>query len=300
MIIDFNNWIHYKELIEKETLVINKTFIKKTCKIFVNSMIDKQYQDDKNMYKIFMQTEPRSLQNEMLNNIENNYKLFDLILAHDEKLLSLPNSILFQPLKKYFWVQPPIYSNISNFFHQQNPSYCGNKKLDYKNKRFPITMLCGHKTTGFGNRLRIKCWNKQNEIGVYKRFYRSHTMGTAKIFSDNITTLHKYDKSEMFIDSMFHVAIENSSHKNYFTEKLNDCILTHTIPIYWGCPNISEFYNTDGFILFKDENDFIKKINNLTPDYYYSKLKIIQENYERFINLKDTEYVLEDILSENL
>ena len=53
-------------------------------------------------------------------------------------------------------------------------------------------------------------------------------MGTAKIFSDNITTLHKYDKSEMFIDSMFHVAIENSSHKNYFTEKLNDCILTHS------------------------------------------------------------------------
>ena len=164
MIIEFNNWRHYKELIENKTLVINKTFIK-TCKIFVNSMIDKKYQDDKNMYKIFMQTEPRSLQNEMLNNIKNNYKLFDLILAHDEKLLSLPNSILFQPLKKYFWVQPPIYSNISNFFHQQYPSYCGNKKLEYKNKKFLITMLCGHKTTCFGNRLRIKCWNKQNEIG---------------------------------------------------------------------------------------------------------------------------------------
>ena len=84
-------------------------------------------------------------------------------------------------------------------------------------------------------------------------------MGT-KIFCDNITTLHKYDKSEMFTDSMFHVAIENTSHKNYFTEKLHDCILTHTIPIYWGCPNISEFYNTDGLFCLKMKMILSKKL----------------------------------------
>ena len=101
MIVDFNNYRHIKELIGKETLVLKKK-LSKPCKIFVDSMIDKKYQNDKNIYKIFMQNEPRILINNILNNIENNYKLFDLILTHDQKLLSLPNSILFQPLKNIF------------------------------------------------------------------------------------------------------------------------------------------------------------------------------------------------------
>ena len=99
---------------------------------------------------------------------------------------------------------------------------------------------------------------------------------------------------------MFHVAVENSSHKNYFTEKINDCILSHTIPIYWGCPNISDFYNIEGFIIFKDEDDFIEKVNKLTPELYYSKINIINENYNRFINIKESVERLKNILHKKI
>ena len=35
-----------------------------------------------------------------------------------------------------------------------------------------------------------------------------------------------------------------------FTEKLIDAFLTGTIPLYWGCPTIGEFFDMDGILLF--------------------------------------------------
>lgn len=246
-----------------------------------------------------MQTEPYTLQPHTINMVKKQHKIYDLILAHDPELLLLDNCVLFQPLKKYFWVRPPSLTNIENLFHNEYPQYCGSDKYDYRNKKFLVTMLCGHKETGVGNRLRIKCWNKQEEITIPSRCYKSHTMGRCNTFKSNISTLYKYDKSEMFIDSMFHVAIENSSHNNYYTEKINDCIITHTVPIYWGCPNISDFYNTDGFVLFKDENDFIEKVNKLTPELYYSKIDAINENYNKFISIEEPSQTLSRILENH-
>ena len=43
-------------------------------------------------------------------------------------------------------------------------------------------------------------------------------------------------------DYSYSIALENSSQQNYFTEKIIDCLLLWTIPIYWGCPNIGDFF----------------------------------------------------------
>ena len=43
------------------------------------------------------------------------------------------------------------------------------------------------------------------------------------------------------------VVLENSSQSNYWTEKLADAYLSWCIPIYWGCPNISHFFNEKSF-----------------------------------------------------
>lgn len=44
------------------------------------------------------------------------------------------------------------------------------------------------------------------------------------------------------------LAFENTRQENYFTEKLIDAFLTWTIPIYWGCPNIRDFFPADSVI----------------------------------------------------
>ena len=57
-----------------------------------------------------------------------------------------------------------------------------------------------------------------------------------------------YNKSEAILDYQYSIAIENSSYKNYLTEKFFDLAVCNTVPIYYGCPNVSEIYPQESFI----------------------------------------------------
>jgi hypothetical protein len=35
---------------------------------------------------------------------------------------------------------------------------------------------------------------------------------------------------------------------HYWTEKIADCFLAGTVPIYWGCPNIGDYFPSDAMI----------------------------------------------------
>lgn len=73
---------------------------------------------------------------------------------------------------------------------------------------------------------------------------------------------------------------ENSKNKNYFTEKIVDAFITKTIPIYWGCPNISEFFDNRGFFTFETKEEALDIINSLTDNDYYSRIQYVEKNYE--------------------
>jgi hypothetical protein len=78
-------------------------------------------------------------------------------------------------------------------------------------------------------------------------------------------------------DYMFSVAIENNTYDTYFTEKILDCFLTGTIPIFKGTKKIVNYFDSNG-IIFLDEID---NLSELTSDLYYSKMDSIKENFER-------------------
>ena len=46
----------------------------------------------------------------------------------------------------------------------------------------------------------------------------------------------------------FTVAFENTSADHYLTEKILHALLAGSIPIYWGCPQVAEYYNPDSFV----------------------------------------------------
>ena len=50
----------------------------------------------------------------------------------------------------------------------------------------------------------------------------------------------------------FTIAIENSEHQGYITEKITDAFLAHTVPIYWGDPRVLEEFNADAFLHLRD------------------------------------------------
>jgi glycosyltransferase involved in cell wall biosynthesis len=53
----------------------------------------------------------------------------------------------------------------------------------------------------------------------------------------------------------YSLAIENSSSPHYWTEKLADCFLAYTLPIYFGCRNLEQYFPKESFIQI-DINDF--------------------------------------------
>ena len=88
------------------------------------------------------------------------------------------------------------------------------------------------------------------------------------------------EEKEPLFDSMFSIVIENQSLPNYFTEKLIDCLLSKTVPLYFGATNIEEYFDTEGMIIIKDINHLKQVVTNITADDYYKRLPIMQKNLE--------------------
>ena len=195
--------------------------------------------------RIFLETEPEEIIGNTKSFLVDNWEYFDYVLTfNDETLNLLPNA------RKFIFTVPWV-TEWSN-----------------KEKRFKVSFLPGRKSFAMGHKLRHVIYRKQSRIQIPKNFIPSIS------FDNNL-------RREILFDSnQYNIAIENSRHRNYFTEKIVDCFLTKTIPIYWGCPNIDEYFDINGIIVVEKEFDFYSKINELTPEYYYSRLDSINANYE--------------------
>jgi len=97
-------------------------------------------------------------------------------------------------------------------------------------------------------------------------------------------------------DYMFSLTLENAQYKTYFTEKILDCFATGTIPIYWGSPDIGEYFNEDGIITFNDDFD----IGQFNKDFYYSKMDAIKDNFDRCMNVVSAEDLLYEEVTKYL
>ena len=191
-----------------------------------------------------------------------NKNLFSFILTWDDKVINNCENTIFLPFG-HTWFKKDQYEK--------------NHK-----KKFQISHLRGNLLKTYGHSLRHELLDRENEIKIPKKFFAS--------YGDryNIEDARK-GKEEVFGDSMYGVAIENTSHNGYFTEKILDCFLLKTIPVYWGCSSISNFFRQDGIITFSNIDDLIVKTNKLTEDYYYNNLEAIETNYNLALQYVDYE-----------
>ena len=83
------------------------------------------------------------------------------------------------------------------------------------------------------------------------------------------------DKCDVITPYKYHIAIENSRAKYYWTEKLSDSFICESYPIYYGCTNIDEYF-PEGSYSTIDINDFegsVKVIDELLANDAYEKAK---------------------------
>lgn len=127
-----------------------------------------------------------------------------------------------------------------------------------------VSIIASDKNQTSGHKLRLKAIEKfTDKKDVFGIGYN--------LIADKITGLKDY---------MFSVAIENTSQDYYFTEKLLDCFATGTIPIYYGCPSISKFFNVKGIIIVNSIEDIENALKMINQKYYYDRMDAIKENFE--------------------
>ena len=145
------------------------------------------------------------------------------------------------------------------------------------------TWISGRNSTGKpGVHMREELWVRKDDIKIPLRFYLSSQL-PYKFGDYKNGLILGNNKAEMF-DTMYHIAFDTVSLRNFFSEKLIDCFRTLTLPIYYGCTNIGDYFNTDGILIAHNAIEAIDICNGLTPEFYHSKLAAIRDNYERSEN----------------
>ncbi|HMK04835.1 MAG TPA: glycosyltransferase family 10 [Ferruginibacter sp.] len=95
------------------------------------------------------------------------------------------------------------------------------------------------------------------------------------------------DKMDGLLPYRFSIAIENTSAPYYFTEKLTDCFLAYTVPVYYGCTNIKNYFPKGSFIEIDIEEpaSAIEKISEIIKnDDWQERLPAIKEARELVLN----------------
>jgi hypothetical protein len=251
----------FSNFIEKERW---KKSLKEVSHIDFSLFYDYQANDSElqvSPINIFIACEP----NEYFGN--HNYAInmhgrFDIILTWSKMILNNVPNAMFSVYGESWW---------------QDNEY----KYEPVNKEFKVSFLRGSLLKLIGHHYRFELYQRQNEIKVPIQFWESLGQRGGDF------NQWRQDKIDSFRPYQYSVCIENSSRENYFTEKITDCILNKTIPIYYGCSNIGDFYNSDGIIQVRNTDEMIEVINNLTPEYYESLSGIIEENYQRAFKYKD-------------
>jgi glycosyl transferase family 10 (putative fucosyltransferase) len=88
-------------------------------------------------------------------------------------------------------------------------------------------------------------------------------------------------KSDGLAPFRYSVIIENVRETSYFTEKLVDCLLCETVPIYWGAPDIGEIFDPRGMIVCTSFEDIQAAIASVSAADYQSRLEFIAKNKEK-------------------
>lgn len=95
------------------------------------------------------------------------------------------------------------------------------------------------------------------------------------------------DKFDGIFPYKYSIAIENYSCDDYWTEKITDCFLSWTLPIYYGAKNITRYFPEESMLLIdpnRPEYSLQQIKEAMAADYYESHLDYIKEARELILN----------------
>lgn len=195
-------------------------------------------------------------------------------IINGDNYIKMTDKDFFSKFQKVFSYNRWLENKIPNFhFCPHGGTWLRNEDIALHDKSKICSMIFSNKNWNAGHAQRRRAYDliKNNNVD----FYGS---GVDKKIDYKITALKDY---------MFSIAMENEGpehlfapNTDYFSEKLIDCFLSGTVPIYYGNPTICNYFDIDGILIFKDPTELPDIINNINSDLYNSKIANIKNNFD--------------------
>lgn len=208
--------------------------------------------------------EPKSISEHLYNINYTDWSKFDYVLSHNINFIDYLNDSGKVKALRYAFGGCWIYE-------QDRKVY---------NKTDNLSIISSGKKMTIGHKLR------HNIIELFRDHFSNISGGGYNPISYKLSALKDY---------RFSVIIENDNSDDFFSEKLIDCLITGTIPIYWGTKNIGKYFDLNGFIQIENSDDFKSILPLLTEEYYNSKIDVIHKNFQlahQYVNMEDGIYNL--------
>jgi hypothetical protein len=258
---------------------------------------------DSSAFKVFLQYEPQcvltlnGINKVDLLRITEEYNNYDAVLGwHPQILTKCPNVIYFNGPACCSWNGQGVGSgDEASWFENMAKTF----DLTYKNppkRKYGVSYTTSTKNWTPGHIFRLKLFDQikaplPNKLELKAVKTCGLVMKDVYPWLDKRPFMHAYEYS---------IVVENCYEDNYFSEKIIDAFIAKTVPIYWGCPNIKQWFNETGIIRFSDYEDLMKQMKNITPNTYRKMLPAIIENYARALKWASLNDRLEQTLTTAL
>ncbi len=133
------------------------------------------------------------------------------------------------------------------------------------------------------------CSNKRQRHTLHNRRYQfiqrlQQAIPELEVFGHGVRRMD--DKRQALDAYQYHVAIENFRGPHHWTEKLADAFLGFTLPFYFGCPNVADYFPEESFIPidildFESSRETIERA--ICDDAYQRRLPAVLEARRRVL-----------------
>lgn len=194
------------------------------------------------------------------------YKDFDAIFTYDADILEkIPNAKFFPACAESWY------------------GTNGRGVIDpeaYKKKTKNASILSSNKQSCDLHRFRLNLARRCRDEKLCDTFGRFDGGQVAEL--EDVLAKYRYS-----------IVIENDISPYFFTERISNCFMAMTVPIYCGAPEIGKFFNMDGIICIKPGDDIAEVLKQCNEQDYEQRIPAILDNFNRvqkYVNIWDFLY----------
>lgn len=144
-------------------------------------------------------------------------------------------------LKKNVYSQPPFLGWMINanhgpsIFQESRRDINWLKKIDFLEKTKKVSVICSSKILTKDHYVRFK----------FVSNLKAHFGDDLDWYGNGVRPVEQ--KWDAIAPYKYHIVLENQSRNNVITEKIYDSYLGLAYPIYWGAPNLDDYFHSSSF-----------------------------------------------------